>query len=427
LIKTALIKEIQKRPFVRLLLIWLTGIVLQTSGSFRILSFGLLIIPSILLFVPVSSHGKRKPEPEYGARWVWGLVFFCLFLFTSIQLTAYHQKRYQDYSSHLLQEWAKYNQERLTASFDRLKLTEAEHAILSAITLGDRSSISENVRQQFSVAGVAHILSVSGFHVAIVCGFLLRILSFLSGSSVGRWIRYLLSLLLLWVFTLVSGLATASIRAAIMLTLYLTGRQLNRNRDRYNTLAASAFCMLVYEPFYLFDIGFQLSYTAVGFILYLQPCLNQLIPLRNPLLKTPWEWLTLTLAAQTGVTFLCLYHFGQFSTVFLLTNFPLTLIATLLIPLSLLWILLPTELPGLYILQSVIEALSYAMMWIVDTFSQLPGSAFSFRFDFTTMCLSYGTLCFFFLYNEKRHPGLLFTSLFLSLLIIVRKGIYLFL
>lgn len=420
-----MIKEIQKRPFARPLFIWIAGIVLQTFGSFRILSFGLLIIPVILLVTPLCLPGKQKTEPEYNARWVWGLVFVCLFLFLSIQLTAYHEKRLPAHSSHPLQEWAKHQQKRLTASFDSLKVTKEERAVLAAITLGDRSAMPWNVRQQFSVAGVAHILSVSGFHVAIVCGSLLRVLSFLSGSSAGRWIRYLLSLLLLWTFTLVSGLAAASIRAAIMLTLYLTGRQLNRPGDRYNTLAASAFCMLVYEPFYLFDIGFQLSYTAVGFILYLQPRLSRLIPCRNPLLKTPWEWLTLTLAAQIGVTFLCLYYFGQFSTVFLFTNLPLTLIATLLIPLSLLWILFPAGFPGWDILQSAIEALSHAMMWIIYTFSSKPGSTISLRFDFITTCLSYGSLFFFFLYNEKRYPRLLLASLFLVLLIIVRKAIFL--
>ncbi|MDR1556896.1 MAG: ComEC/Rec2 family competence protein [Tannerellaceae bacterium] len=409
----------QKRPFMRPLLIWIAGIVLQTSGSFRILSFGLLVVPAILLFMPVHLSGNRKPEPEYNARWVWGFVFSCLFLFLSIQLTAYHESRFISPSPHPLLEWAKHNQERLTASFDSLKLTETECSVLSAITLGDRSAMSGDVRQQFAVTGVAHILSVSGFHVAIVCGFLTRILSFLSGSSAGRWIRYLLSLVLLWTFTLISGLATASVRAAIMLTLYLSGKQLNRITDGYNTLAASAFCMLVYDPFYLFDIGFQLSYTAVGFILYMQPRLSRLLPIRNPLLKTPWSWVTLTLAAQTGVTFLCLYYFGQFSVVFLFTNLPLTLIATLLIPLSLLWILLPAGFPGWDSLASGIEALTHAMMWIVDAFSHIPGSAFSFRFDFVSLCISYGALYFLFLYNGKRHPRLLLISLFLLLLLII--------
>jgi competence protein ComEC len=421
------IKEIQKRPFLRPLFIWVTGIVLQTYGAFRIPSFGFLLIPAVLLFTPARLFGSRKPEVRYGARPVWGIAFTCLLLFLSVQLTAYHGNRVFYPAGSVLQQSAGHIRQRLMESFDHLRLTEAERSVLSAITLGYKSEMPGEIRRQFSVTGVAHILSVSGFHVAIVCGFLLQILSFLSGSNAGRWIRYLLSLLLLWAFTAVSGLAIASVRAAIMLTLYLTGRQLVRITDKYNTLAASAFCMLVYNPLYLYDIGFQLSYTAVAFILYLQPRLSRLIALRNPLLKTPWEWITLTLAAQTGVTFLCLYYFGQFSAVFLFANLPIMLIATLLIPVTLLWILLPAWLPGWDLLRYAIEKLTHSMVWIVDTFSSMPGSFFSFRFDFVTMLLCYGTLFLVFLYGKKRRPKLLLASLFLLFSAIMRKLIYLFL
>jgi len=85
--------------------------------------------------------------------------------------------------------------------------------------------------------------------------------------------------------------------------MYLTGGVLDRRAERYNILAASAFCMLVYEPLYLFDIGFQLSYLAVLSILYFQPRLQALIKVHNPFLRTPWGWVTVTLSAQAGTTF----------------------------------------------------------------------------------------------------------------------------
>ena len=88
-----------------------------------------------------------------------------------------------------------------------------------------------------------------------------------------------------------------------MLTMYLTGGVLDRRAERYNILAASAFCMLVYEPLYLFDIGFQLSYLAVLSILYFQPRLQALIKVHNPFLRTPWGWVTVTLSAQASVLF----------------------------------------------------------------------------------------------------------------------------
>jgi competence protein ComEC len=419
------IKEIQKRPFLRPLIIWITGIILQTCGSFRLFSFGLLFVPAMLLLAPTGL--KKKPELNYKGRWNWGLAFICLLLFLSIQMTAYHESRISDPNPSLLQQWAGHARKQLLAPLEHLRLTDTERSVLATITLGDGGEMSKTVIQQFADTGVVHILSVSGFHVAIVCGFLMRILSVLSVSVTGRWIRYFLALLLLWIFTAISGLAAASVRAAIMLTLYLTGKQLSRATDGYNTVSASAFCMLVYNPFYLYDIGFQLSYTAVVFILYLQPRLNRLIRVKNPILKTPWEWITLTLAAQTGAAFLCLFYFGQFPSVFLFTNLPLSLIATLLIPLALLWMLAPAEFPGLDMLQPVLEMLTRAMMWIVDTFSRMPAGTLPLRFSFVMMLLSYAALFFLFLYNEKRRPRLLLVSLFLILFIIIQKGIYLFL
>jgi competence protein ComEC len=86
--------------------------------------------------------------------------------------------------------------------------------------------------------------------------------------------------------------------------------------------------------------------------------------------------------------------------------------------------LLPAGFPGSILLQFVVEKLTHSMMWIVDAFSSLPGNTLSFRFDFTTMLLSYGALFFFFIYYEKRYPRWLFTSLLLLLLILVRKIFY---
>ena len=170
-----------------------------------------------------------------------------------------------------------------------------------------------------------------------------------------------------------NGLGGSSVRAALMLTMYLMGRMLDRRAERYNILAASAFCMLVYEPLYLFDIGFQLSYLAVLSILYFQPRLQALIKVHNPFLRTPWGWVTVTLSAQAGTTFLCLYYFGQFSTVFLLTNLPLTFLATLLIPASLVYMFLPEWIPGYGWLQVGVEWLAHGLLWVVDAFSRVRG------------------------------------------------------
>lgn len=326
-----MIKELQIRPFARPLLVWIAGAILQTVFSCCTYSWVLLLLPVIIL--TTAGLALRGQEHFcYETRWLWGAVFLSLLLFLSIQKTAYSQfEASSEHPTSLLSRWAREEQQRLLEPIEKLNLTDEEKSVLATITVGYRQAMSREVRNRFSVTGVAHILAVSGFHVAIVCGFLSFLFSFLSRNGCCRWIRYISLLVLLWGFVAITGLAASSVRAALMLTMYLTGGVLDRRAERYNILAASAFCMLVYEPLYLFDIGFQLSYLAVLSILYFQPRLQALIKVHNPFLRTPWGWVTVTLSAQAGTTFLCLYYFGQFSTVFLLTNLPLTFLATLLI------------------------------------------------------------------------------------------------
>lgn len=360
-----MIKELQIRPFSRPLLVWIAGIILQTA--FPLYAYSVLFLLFPLLVLILSCFGtKERGVFCYETRWLWGAVFVSLLLFLSIQKTACSQVDLSfEHSESTLSRLAKEEQLRLLEPFGRLNLTDEEKSVLATITVGYREAMDRNVRQRFSVAGVAHILAVSGFHVAVVCGFLSFLLSFLPRSEPCRWVRYLLTVLLLWLFVAVTGLAASAVRAALMLTLFLTGGVLGRRAERYNILAASAFCMLVYEPLYLFDIGFQLSYLAVLSILYFQPRLQRLMKVRNPLLRAPWQWITVTLAAQVGTVFLCLYYFGQFSTVFLLTNLPMTLLATLLIPMGLAWMLLPAGCPGYEWLQVGVEGLTHGLLRLV--------------------------------------------------------------
>ena len=417
-----MIKELQIRPFARPLLVWIAGIMLQTVFSCCTYSWVLLLLPVIIL----TTAGLVLRGQEhfcYETRWLWGVVFLSLLLFLSIQKTAYSQfEALSEHPASLLSRWAR-EQQRLLEPIEKLNLTDEEKSVLATITVGYRQAMSREVRNRFSATGVAHILAVSGFHVAIVCGFLSFLFSFLPRNGCCRWIRYISLLVLLWGFAAITGLAVSSVRAALMLTMYLTGGVLDRRAERYNILAASAFCMLVYEPLYLFDIGFQLSYLAVLSILYFQPRLQALIKVHNPFLRTPWGWVTVTLSAQAGTTFLCLYYFGQFSTVFLLTNLPLTFLATLLIPASLVYMFLPEWIPGYGWLQVGVEWLAHDLLWVVDAFSQVPGAVFSFRFDFPAMLVAYGMLLSILLYGHTGRSRYLLVILFLLLIILLVRVI----
>lgn len=412
-----IIKEIQKRPFVRPLFIWITGILLQSIFNCSIISFLLIVIPTVFIAFAWLAPGIDAAGCNYELRWIWGVVFLSLLLSFSIQRTAYWQGGRGESDTSFLMEFAEGKQEYLLKPFDRLNLSKEEKSILATITLGYRKDMSRDVRKRFSLTGVAHLLAVSGFHVAVVCGFLSLLFSFLPKSPFYRWLKYLLTLCLLWCFVVITGLAPSAVRAGLMLTLYLTGRVLRCTTDGYNTLAAAAFCMLAFNPLYLFDVGFQLSYQAVLSILFLQPRLQDLIMVRNPIVAMPWGWITVTLAAQAGTTLLCLHYFGQFSLVFLCTNLPLTFLATFLIPAGLIWILLPAGIPGYGLLQLFVEKMTHTLFWIVDSFSRVTQVAFYTRIGLLVTVLGYGSILCFLLYLKTRRPGMLLAGLLLLLFI----------
>lgn len=412
-----IIKEIQKRPFVRPLFIWITGILLQSIFNCSIISFLLIVIPTVFIAFAWLAPGIDVAGCNYELRWIWGVFFLSLLLSFSIQRTAYWQGGRGESDTSFLMEFAGGKQEYLLKPFDRLNLSKEEKSVLATITLGYRKDMSRDVRKRFSLTGVAHLLAVSGFHVAVVCGFLSLLFSFLPKSPFYRWLKYLLTLCLLWCFVVITGLAPSAVRAGLMLTLYLTGRVLRRTTDGYNTLAAAAFCMLAFNPLYLFDVGFQLSYLAVLSILFLQPRLQDLIMVRNPIVAIPWGWITVTLAAQAGTTLLCLYYFGQFSLVFLCTNLPLTFLATFLIPAGLIWVLLPAGIPGYGLLQLFVEKMTHTLFWIVDSFSRVTQVAFYTRIGLLVTVLGYGSILCFLLYLKTRRPGMLLAGLLLLLFI----------
>jgi len=416
----SVIGEIQKRPFIRPLFFWIIGILLQVCFPLQQISFFLLMMITVAVLLSFFLSPKNETL-WFHNRWVWGVIIALILIFLSIQVTGLVEQRLRTpQEPGFLLRYALDIQSQMVAKLGLLHLPDVDKSVLATLTLNYRKAMDWGIFKQFSVSGVAHLLSVSGFHVAIVCAFVHFLLSFISDKSVVlRWTKYLITLFCVWSFAFLSGLATAAVRAAVMLTIYLTGRGvLGRKADSYNTLAGAAFCMLVYNPFYLFDIGFQLSYVAVFFILYLQPRLNRLIEVRNPLIANPWGVLTVTIAAQIGTCFLSFYYFGFSSMVFLFTNLALSLIATLLIPVTLIWMITPDVVPGMDFLRLIVETLTRCMMWIVDRFSVIPGATIALRFDFFTLLSSYLCLSFVLIYFRTRRYWVLIASLVTLLLIL---------
>lgn len=240
---------------------------------------------------------------------------------------------------HSLSDWTSDLQRNLSNQLKQLGLPQEEQDLACTISLGQRNALG-SVQETFRNAGAAHLLSVSGFHLVVVLS-LFSLLIPCSNKQRSRLLRWAICLAVAWGFTLMTGFAAPTVRAATMYTIYSFGELLFRPQKKLNTLAISAIFLLIYHPGYIFDIGFQLSYTALISILLYQPFfVSYATKLYNPIIRYLYLSITVCLSAQILTIPLVLYHFGTLSTLFLWSNIPLMLLATLVIPCCLAYALL---------------------------------------------------------------------------------------
>ena len=223
---------------------------------------------------------------------------------------------------------------KLLEIYEKQKLGENEFEILSALTLGYKRDLDPEIRQVFSASGAMHVLAVSGLHVGIIYGFMIFLLGFLNRIKSGRLIFAIISVSALWGFAFITGLSPSVMRASTMLSFVILGKYANRQTNIYNTLAASAFILLVINPNNLFEVGFQLSYSAVFGIVFLQPKLVALLSVKNKILNYFWALLTVSIAAQIATSPFAVYYFNQFPTYFWISNLFVIPAAVVLIPLA---------------------------------------------------------------------------------------------
>lgn len=257
--------------------------------------------------------------------------------------------------------------------YRRLGIEGDELAVLSALTLGDKTDLSESVRESYSVAGVSHVLALSGLHVGLLYAlafFLLRPL--LLGGQSGRVLRSLLLILLLWLFAFFTGLSPSVVRSAAMFSIWALADLCGRQSFSLNTLALTAWLMLLVRPVWLFDVGFQLSFAAVLSILLFQPFLYRLCPVRHRAGTYLWGLVSVSVAAQLGTAPLVLFYFSRFSTHFLLTNLLVVPLVTLILYAAVVLLLL-TPMSGLQAVAAVgLEKMLRMLNLLVRWVEQLP-------------------------------------------------------
>ncbi len=219
--------------------------------------------------------------------------------------------------------------------------------IAEALLIGYKPDLDKGLVNSYSNTGVVHIIAISGLHLGLICMVLVWLFDRIPGLRKMIWAKAIMVMMCLWMFSLMTGASASVLRSAVMFTVILLGRCLQRESGIVNSLAASAFLLLVYDPYLLWDVGFQLSYLAIIGIVLLQKPIQQWMSFDHWLLEKIGEMMSITLAAQMVTTPICLFYFHQFPNYFMLSNLIAVPLSTLVLFAELLLILLsPFPIPA---------------------------------------------------------------------------------
>ena len=195
-----------------------------------------------------------------------------------------------------------------------------ERAIIQALVLGQKKDVSKELYSDYASAGAVHILAVSGLHVGILYFILSFLFSFTNHLKFGNCIKSGLLIICLWFFAFVTGLSPSVTRAVTMFSIFAFAKTINRQSSTINNLSLSFFLLILINPLWIFQVGFQLSYLAVFSILLVQPKLNNFYRPKFYIDRLLWGIFTVSIAAQLGVIPLSVYYFHQFPGLFFITN-----------------------------------------------------------------------------------------------------------
>jgi competence protein ComEC len=218
--------------------------------------------------------------------------------------------------------WASFSnfRNRIMANLQVSAINKDELYVLNALILGQQQEITPELLKDYQYAGAVHVLSVSGLHVGFIMLFITFLLKPIPNNRKGALLKTIVVILVLWTFAIIASLAPSIVRSVTMFSFLAIGLYLRRTVAIYHTLLVSILLILLFKPSFLFDVGFQLSYLALFFILWLQPLLAQVWKPKHKITSYAWDILTVSFAAQIGTLPLSLYYFHQFPGLFFVTN-----------------------------------------------------------------------------------------------------------
>ncbi len=195
-----------------------------------------------------------------------------------------------------------------------------ESGLAEALLIGYKEDLDKGLTQAYTDTGVVHVIAISGLHLGIIYWLLLLFSKLIDRKKRFKWMNSILMIAGLWGFSLLAGAGPSVVRSAFMFSLMILARGSERSSFIINTISASAFALICYNPYWLWDVGFQLSYSAVlSIVLFFKPIYHRFY-FQNKILDAIWKISALTIAAQILTLPICLYHFHQIPTYFLIAN-----------------------------------------------------------------------------------------------------------
>ncbi len=209
---------------------------------------------------------------------------------------------------------------KILGIIDRYITAPGENGLAKALLIGYRDNLDRDIITAYTNTGVIHVIAISGLHLGLIYALLAYLLKSFQKKNYLSTYRSIFIAAFLWIFSILCGASPSVLRSALMFTCLLAGEALHKENHTANALAASAFLLLCFDPMLLWDIGFQLSYAAVGSLLIYNRWISRLYSSGNTFLSFAWNSVSTSISAQILTTPLILYHFHQFPVLFVLSN-----------------------------------------------------------------------------------------------------------
>ena len=257
-------------------------------------------------------------------------------------------------------------------TIDRYIPGENESGLAKALLIGYRIDLDKDLVQAYSNAGVVHIIAISGLHLGLIYGLLLWLTLKIPMLKKAKIPRVAVILFCMWFFVFLTGASPSVMRAAVMFSFISVGTIFQKRASVYNSLSASAFLLLCFDPYLLWNVGFQLSYLAVLGIVALQKTIYNWFYVKNRILDYTWKLASVSIAAQIFTIPICFYYFHQLPLLFLIANIIVIPLATVALCGCIVLIAVsPLGALPVYI-GKLVAALLFVMNYSVRTINQLP-------------------------------------------------------